>query len=197
MAKAKKAASSGGAKPITDVAHPGTSAPSDTSKSIITPRPIMKDPMVVEDGIDKSEDTTQKSLAQKTAELNVTPPEQTPADDAKPNSEEPPEQTEEKPTEPDEDAGAKADDKDKKSGRPDPNAEAAAEAAKDAKLQQVIDSKKYFLPINAIEQRRNARFVALGVILVLLLVVTWVDIALDAGLIHLGGLKALTHFFSS
>ena len=49
MSEAKKKT----AKPIADVSHPGKSAPSSTSKPVIvTNRPILKDPMMVD------EDTT-------------------------------------------------------------------------------------------------------------------------------------------
>jgi hypothetical protein len=76
-----------------------------------------------------------------------------------------------------------------------------AEAAKRAEHQAAIDKlavgKQYYLPINAVEKRRSKRFVAIGIILSLLLILAWADIALDAGLIHLSGIKPLTHFFST
>jgi outer membrane biosynthesis protein TonB len=75
--------------------------------------------------------------------------------------------------------------------------EAAKQAEHDANIQKIVDSKKYFLPINSVEKRRSARFVALGIVLSLLLAVAWVDVALDAGLIHLGNVKPVTHFFSN
>lgn len=75
---------------------------------------------------------------------------------------------------------------------------AAKEQAKEeAELQKLIDSKKYFLPIETVENRKAKRFIALGVLLSLLLAAAWFDIALDAGLIHVGNLKAFTHFFSN
>jgi hypothetical protein len=80
------------------------------------------------------------------------------------------------------------------------NQEAAAEAEQtkhDESLQKLIDGKQYFLPINSVEKRRTKRFVMLGVVLALLLAVTWVDVALDAGLVQLGRLKPVTHFFSN
>lgn len=87
--------------------------------------------------------------------------------------------------------------KDKPDKQPDEEAAAAAKAAEEAKLQKLVDDKKYFLPINAVEQRRTARVTVLGIILAILLVAVWVDIALDAGLINIAGLHPLTHFFSS
>jgi hypothetical protein len=39
--------------------------------------------------------------------------------------------------------------------------------------------------------------VALGVLLSLVLILAWADIALDAGIIQLGNVKPVTHFFSN
>lgn len=76
-------------------------------------------------------------------------------------------------------------------------AEAAAQAKHQAAIEKLADSKKYYLPINTVEKRRSRRFVAVGIILSLLLIVAWADIALDAGLIQIHGLKPVTHFFSN
>lgn len=74
----------------------------------------------------------------------------------------------------------------------------AEQKKKEVAVQKLVDSKQYFLPINSVEQRKSKRFVALGILLSLLLAVAWVDIALDAGLIDLGGgVKPVTHFFSN
>ncbi len=73
-------------------------------------------------------------------------------------------------------------------------AEAEKQAAHDTEIQKLVDEKKYFLPINTIEKRKTKRFVLLGIILSLILALAWVDIALDAGLIQLGGIKPVTHF---
>ena len=52
MAESKKSEG----KKIIDVAHPGKSSPSENSKSVIVnKREIMKDPMVVEDSLEKQE----------------------------------------------------------------------------------------------------------------------------------------------
>jgi hypothetical protein len=79
----------------------------------------------------------------------------------------------------------------------DPEAEAKQQADHDAAIQKLVDNKQYFLPINAVEQRRSKRFVALGVLLSLFLLVAWCEIALDAGLIDVPGIQPLTHFFSN
>ncbi len=76
------------------------------------------------------------------------------------------------------------------------DAKAAEEAAKhDAAIQALADSKKFYLPVNAVEKRRTKRFVLLGVLLSLLLVVAWVDIAADASLVKLGSKVPHTHLF--
>jgi hypothetical protein len=76
-------------------------------------------------------------------------------------------------------------------------AEVVAQAKKDEELLKLTESKKYFLPINSIEKRRSKQVVAAGVLLSLILLVAWVDVALDAGLIDLGNIKSVTHFFST
>jgi hypothetical protein len=211
VAKAKKAAAkTADTKPITDVAHPGTTAPSDTSKSIITSRPMIKDPMVVED--DKP-DEDKETLVKKTAETKIIPPEEKAAEGTEPDDgkavepEEPakPEENDKKSDEADDKAAAtepdiepddgKTDEKDRKPSKSEPGDKDAE--AKDAKLQQLVDNKKYFLPINAVEHRRSKRVVIGGVVLALLLTVAWADIALDASLIQVNGVKPVTHFFSN
>lgn len=67
----------------------------------------------------------------------------------------------------------------------------------EAALQKLVDSKQYFLPINTLESRRSKRFITLGVLLSIILIAAWTDIALDAHLITIDGLKPLTNFFST
>ncbi len=79
-------------------------------------------------------------------------------------------------------------------------AEKAAEAEQAKQSEQVeklVESRQYNLPINSIEKRRSKRFVALGIILSVLLALIWLDVALDAGLIHINNIQPLTHFFST
>lgn len=83
-----------------------------------------------------------------------------------------------------------------KDGNPD-ETEAAAQAEHEVELQKIVDSKQYFLPINSLEKRRSRRFVLLGVVLSVVLLVAWADIALDASLITIPGIKPVTHFFSN
>lgn len=72
-----------------------------------------------------------------------------------------------------------------------------AKAAQLAELEKLIESKKYFLPINTVERRRDAKRAILLMVLVILFALIWLDLALDAGLLKLGHVHSLTHFFSS
>lgn len=75
---------------------------------------------------------------------------------------------------------------------------AAKQAAEhEAAMQKLVDSKQYHLPIKTVEQRRSRRVVIVGTLLSIILVLAWVNIALDAGLIELGDIKPVTRFFSN
>ena len=75
--------------------------------------------------------------------------------------------------------------------------EAAKKAEHDAAIDKLAESKQYYLPINSVEKRKSKRFVSLGILLSLILIVAWADIALDAGLISLSMNIPHTHFFST
>ena len=208
-------------KPIADVAHPGKSAPSASSRPVIvTNRPILKDPMMVDEDAKTTlaeastpkDEATEKSSSSGLTKLKIQPPATPAAQPAEEPKSEPEKDTAAGP-EPDEIAAetkqaepapASADDAEKPqvdTTAPDPTAEIEAEAKKQAEhdnaIQKLADSKQYFLPINSVEKRRSKRFVALGIVVSLILVAAWADIALDAGLIHLQGIKPATHFFSN
>jgi hypothetical protein len=201
MPNAKPAGKSSKTKTIIDVAHPNDSAPSPNSKSVIIPnRPILKDPMVVNRA--KNEDSEPKGpppVKDKPAD----PPAETPKLEPKPEPE-PETEPEPKPAdkpEPDKtetaDTVPEQDSEEKPKADQELQAQAAEQARHDSAVGKLVESKQYYLPINTVEKRRSRRFVALGIILSLLLVVAWADIALDAGLIQLNGVKPLTHFFSN
>jgi hypothetical protein len=226
MADAKKPSA-----PIMDVAHPGKTAPSPNSKSVIvTHRPMVADPMVMpgKPGDDSSEgnDEPKHSLpskgssgAPKLRPLSPAPPEETKPE---PAAEKPVEPAEESPkpvakTEPEpiaktdtEPAGAPAKIEEKPAAVPqdatqvdpklpaDPAALEVAEQIKhDAEIDKLVEGKQYYLPINTREKRRTKRVIALGVLVSLVLLVAWADIALDASLIKIPGVKPVTHFFSN
>lgn len=71
-----------------------------------------------------------------------------------------------------------------------------AKAARAAELEELAASKKFYLPIQSVEQRRGLNRILMILIFVVLLAVVWADVVLDAGIVRLGGLHALTHFFS-
>jgi hypothetical protein len=210
-------------KTIIDVTHADSAAPSPNSKSVIVPsRPILKDPMVV----DKAEEDNDAKPMAKAVEkdipatavteplasdkpskaLTVAELAETAANNNKKSekaTEEPatepekPTETEEVPPQKEElvdetDETLKADKSDEAI-----KAETAAQVKHDAGVDKLVESKQYYLPIETIEKRRSKRFVALGVLLSLLLIVAWADIALDAGLIKVNGIKPVTHFFSN
>lgn len=85
----------------------------------------------------------------------------------------------------------------KQAQAPVDDAAAKQAAERDAALQKLADSKQYYLPIKTVEQRRSQKVVVLGTLLSIVLVLAWVNIALDAGLISLGNIEPLTHFFSN
>lgn len=69
-------------------------------------------------------------------------------------------------------------------------------AEKQAKINGLVDSGKYFLPINMVEKRKNQRVVIVGIIICIILAIAWVDVALDAGLISNSLHLPHTHFFA-
>jgi hypothetical protein len=73
--------------------------------------------------------------------------------------------------------------------------ESAEEAQKAAAIQELIDSKKYVVPINTVKQRQTKWIVAF--VLFLLVMVGFTDLAMDADYIKFSGINAPTHFFSS
>lgn len=206
-------------KPIVDVAHPNKSAPSQNSKSVIvSSRPMLKDPMVVDQedleitAIEekKPESTITEiaaiAAADKPAKTEDKPADDKDAKDAKPETakEEPnPEPAEPDKSESSADDEVKTDETDAKEEDKDTAPEnqldidASKEAEHEAAVQKLSDSKKYFLPINAVEQRKSKQFVILGIVLSVILALAWVNIALDAGLIKIPGVKPVTHFFSN
>lgn len=199
-----------------DVEKPGKSAPSPTSKPVIvTHRPIMKDPMVVTDDDGAGEKKGKEDLAHTTGPklqpLHKT--EEKAEDKAEDQADEKaPESVEEKPGPQDEAPEAPTENSESKTenepaAQEDSQGEAKTQQKADveasqkkeqaAAVQKLIESRRYELPINAVEKRKTKRFVVLGILLAILLVLVWADIALDAGLIKVNGVKPVTHFFSN
>ena len=162
-----------------------------TSKAVIKP---------IDDDVKPDDKKTIAVLAEEAAvkkesvELDKTEPKPETEDESKPTDTEDGKPEDQYP-------GLAPDDKDKKQTKDQSNNQAELELIEqekhDAAIQKLIDSKKYELPINSVEQRRSKRVVVFGVALSLILIVAWADIALDAGLIHISGIKPVTHFFSN
>ncbi len=75
-------------------------------------------------------------------------------------------------------------------------AEAEAKIKAEEEYNKLIDEKTYFLPINSVENRRSKHVFTFGALLILVLVLLWVDIAMDAGFVTIPGIQPLTHLFS-
>ena len=200
------------AKRIADVANPNDTIPSTNSKSvIISSRPIMRDPMMAASPT-ASEATTDSAtvkpivsearkpaLASVSHELLLIPP----ADSGHPIVEAivdviPPKPT----TEPTPAAAAEpviaaAVKTDPTNPDADEAKQVDAETERLAGIDKLIESQKYFLPVDAVELKRAHRFYIVGIVAIFLLGLLFVDIALDAGLVHISGLRAVTHFFSN
>lgn len=191
--------------PIVDVVRPNESAPSATSiPVIVNNRPILRDPMMAASdvpNIGKPDSETSK-LATVSTKINIQP---VTSDDPEIEEAKKPEVTEAvaapvneaEPVSPESTVPDTEDPSNPKSAEEKIAIEAEKASKQEVELQGLVDSKKYFLPINTVEKRRTKRFVAVGAGISILLVIIWVDVALDAGLIKIGGLKALSHIFST
>ncbi len=160
--------------------------------AIVTKHTLLKDQGAADESAKSADEPSEKVELKHTTETKISPLNQADAP-AVPAPQEKPAPAEQPAPE------AGKDNKENAKSKPpsQPDAQAAERAKHDAAIQKLIDSRKYELPINATEKSKSKHFVALGVILTILLVVVWADIALDAGLIHLGGLHSVTHFFSN
>lgn len=199
-------------KKVFDVALPSATQPELTSKSIIVSHgPPMHDPTIVQDsaGQDEQKDTLKTPLTV-TRELNIHPLGESGDNkkDTQPATHQPEEKEIEHPTPPvpSPQADQQSASSEKRQTPPSELTEAdqkkneeateEAQANHDAKIAELVQSARYVLPINMVEKRHNQRMVALGFVLCLLLVVAWVDIALDAGLIGNSYHVPHSHFFA-
>lgn len=234
MSKAKKSGKSAH-KPVVDVHAPGTAAPSPTSKPVIVSnRPLLQDPMVVEKRNDQEDERPGQDLPTPDIKLSAGDKSKLrPLDDSI-TGESTPEETVNppKPKDAAPDSGSVAsptvspDDQDDVpatgaetsdqltaespateapneqtvDGLPKDNAQkkeaaAAEQTARDAAIQKLIDGKQYALPIQTVEQRNSKRVIIMGAVLSVVLLLLWLDIALDAGILHLSGLQPVTNLF--
>lgn len=206
---------------VFDVAKPGKSVPSSSAKPIIvTNRPVLKDPMVVEEDGEVSASAADSESARSpslpSAKVHIEPlsSQKSDADDA---SAPPPEESD-KAEEPAAEGGDEVKKDEKTTAEPDlsevddgaaePSAKNIAKKAEEdeeaelkkaaeraEELDKLAESRKFYLPINQVEKRRTKRYVLLGVVFIVILGLAWADVALDAGIITIPGVKAPTHFF--
>ncbi len=173
-------------KTIIDVTHADSTPPSPNSKSVIVPtRPMLKDPMVVDKPGDADKLASQPAPEKDVLANAVTEPLASDAPAKAPSIAElavtaAKEKAEKSSAQEDSEASSEekpADSSPEKdqaeTDKPDPAADQAAVQASqhDAKIGKLVESKQYFLPINTVEKRRSKRFVGLGILLSLLLLV--------------------------
>ena len=136
------------------------------------------------DDDDSSKDETEAQAAP--------PAEKTPAAPTTPSAAETQNVPSETPTDESEDNAAT--DQDKQSPENQKAAEEAAE--REQKLEEYTDSHQFFLPINAVAQKRSIK-VSIGLtILLLILAILLIDLMLDTGIILLLQKIPHTHFFN-
>ncbi|MGH7240810.1 MAG: hypothetical protein ACREGB_00770 [Candidatus Saccharimonadales bacterium] len=184
---------------VFDVAKPGKTAPPLTSKPVIvTNRQVLKDPMVVdEEPVKQSEAEPPKPVVETPSATKVKIEPLSKPEDLKPQTDE----ESEAPKEADE---ATVDEDETDTGRDTiKNANTEEQELLDKKaaehqanLEKIALAKTYYLPINQVERRRSKHITVAGAVLIILLGLVWADVALDAGLVTIPGVKAPTHFFS-
>ncbi len=76
-------------------------------------------------------------------------------------------------------------------------AEAAAAAKREREVEDLIDSKHFYVPINAVARKREVKHSAFMTVIVLLLAIVLIDLMLDSGLIFLAEKIPHTHFFTT
>lgn len=187
---------------VFDVAKPGKTTPSTTSRPIIvTNHQLLQDPMVVDEQTstdtpgEPAQPTTGKVLTGKLKIEPISKPEDLkPAEDPEPEAATDPEPDTDDTIEDQDDAVGR--DTIKKASSDEQELIDKKAAEHQANLDKVALAKTYYLPINQVERRRSKHIAAAGILLIILLGVAWGDVALDAGLVSIPGLKAPTHFFS-
>lgn len=147
---------------------------------------------LADEGAETESPAEETASAEETTKSDKKEPDAAPEDEAKPQAEQTePEVALEDDSEedPDQPSAQRADQKEDEEV-------ARKEAERQAEVQKVIMSRKYYLPIDAVGKRRAKRYVILGIVLIVILIAVWADIALDSGMFHVHGIKPLTHFFN-
>lgn len=90
---------------------------------------------------------------------------------------------------------------DDKDSKPNPEtekalAEAAAAEKRQKELEALIDSKQFYVPINAVARKRSIKYSSVMTVAVFLLAIVLIDLMLDTGMILLVQKIPHTHFFT-
>jgi len=191
---------------MNEVMAAGPSLADETPKDEATPddTPAAEQPNETADEPVSEPETSAEPEAEAKAETESEPEPETPAtEEAEPPVEEPvadggmPESTDSIGPE-----GAK-NDLANEQAELNPNEDPAKKAAEAAALehqaeeQKLIDSQQYFLPINAVERRKTKRHLLVALLVIVVLAIVWGDVALDAGVLQIDGVKAPTNFFKN
>lgn len=80
-----------------------------------------------------------------------------------------------------------------KKSEADNEAELEAEAKRQAELDELVESGKYFVPINQVRKRHDRRLLA--ALIIILLAIVAVDLLYDSGVLKSSGFTYHTHFF--
>lgn len=198
-------------KKVFDVAKPSTTPANPTSRPLIVNHgPIAKDTTVVDKdttpGDEGSIEEPKQAMLSKHAiiqplesqesELNVVPEEkieeEIPQEQPK---EEQPEEVKPKEEQPEEAEKPELKNLSEAQLKKIEEEEQKRQQERDAQIDQLVGTGKYFLPINSVEKRKNRRIVLAGIVLCLLLAVVWYDVALDAGIVSNILKLPHTHFF--
>lgn len=181
---------------ITDVADPGKTAPSATSRPIVvTNRPVLtNDPMMVNSEAPDIIATAAPTIHTSKTLNPVSAEEQTSNSSASDTAAEQPDSASSEAPEPSlaqDDARAEAEDA---SAEAKEARERAAEEARNRELEQLVESGTYNVPINAVQRKRSHMFVAGMCLLAIVLAVVLFDIVLDVGIVDISFIPH-TNFF--
>ncbi len=187
-----------------DVAKPGESAPSATSRPIILghAKTITTDPMVreesatdekKEEAVPVRQNSQPKVIAplSATEELKKAPEDNQVEEAAQPEAEKPVE--EEPKVEPETPSAHGSDEAavvdaiaQEADGKRQSQKEAEALAVKAEEVKKSIESKEFFVPIGQESRRRSYRLVIVGLILLIAIIIAGFNLALDADLLDIG-----------
>lgn len=175
-------------KSVFDVSKPNNSAPTPTSRPVITQHgPMMKDPMVATDIEEEKQPKVETSETQNTIGEKVIAPLNQPAPESKKPDEAPkPEKaTEDISKDKNEAEAAIVSAVAEQAGKKKKGGLSKEETARQAELEKLIEEKKYYVPIGQVKHRRHKRLFWTFFIFVLVLL-AGSYLAIDANLIDLG-----------